>query len=583
MALTLTLLLFGAITSVGQVRYWEVLTLFGGNGYETYPSAFLYDAKRDRFIVTGSTREQDLPVTPDAYKTRLTDMMDGFIAVFNGDCSELIYCSYLGGSYNDAIIDAVILDENRFLVAVGSYSKDLPTSGRVLFEEAPGQHNGWLAILSMETYQILGAGYFGGSAEDTIERVFKLKDGNIVLTGWATSRDLPVTPTAFQSKNNSISGHRDAYIAIFDSTLELTFCSYHGGRIGDGEDAWKGLVETENFIVFTGTVLSPDLPITGDAYQNTYGGGVLDAYLTVISKDSLKRVYSTYLGGDGNDHIAELVSLGGDRVMLVGTTQSMDFPITPNAWQRANADTTLPWGRGEIIFGVFSIVDRRFEQLSYIGGTDYEFAKTAVYDILKQEIFILGVSFSNDFPLLTRKPEDCLSRGVLIRLDSDSLIPTSIQPVVDVGKSYLDCLIYLPDGQLAFCGTADNFSEASPVPVRPSGFKTRRTGSSDVMIGLIHDAPVSVVTRADVPPLVGRLDIRPQPAKDALRFEFEGEGEGTAYLIDLLGRSVAVSQLNSWGGVVRGRMGLATVESGMYFLVVRMGDVVHTGKVVVAK
>jgi hypothetical protein len=48
------------------------------------------------------TQERDLPVTPNAIKTRFIDMMDGYIAVFNGDCSELIYCSYLGGSDNDA-------------------------------------------------------------------------------------------------------------------------------------------------------------------------------------------------------------------------------------------------------------------------------------------------------------------------------------------------------------------------------------------------------------------------------------------------------------------------------------------------
>jgi hypothetical protein len=134
-----------------QERYWEILTLFGGDDSDTFPFALLHDAKRDRIIIAGRTQERDLPVTPDAVKSELTDMMDGFIAVFNADCSELLYCSYVGGSENDAIIDGIILHENYLLLVLGTYSENLPTTGTAFLDDAPGQGDSWFCVVSLDT------------------------------------------------------------------------------------------------------------------------------------------------------------------------------------------------------------------------------------------------------------------------------------------------------------------------------------------------------------------------------------------------------------------------------------------------
>jgi hypothetical protein len=74
---------------------------------------------------------------------------------------------------------------------------------------------------------------------------------NCVLTGNASSTDLPVTPDAFQSRKLGRPDHEDAFIAIFDTSLALTFCSYHGGA-GDYDNADGALAETDDYIIFTG-------------------------------------------------------------------------------------------------------------------------------------------------------------------------------------------------------------------------------------------------------------------------------------------------------------------------------------------
>ncbi len=587
----LLMLLFQAAeptTAAAQERDWEILTFFGGKGSSTDAFWFLYDAKRDRFIIGGRTEEQDLPVTPDAMKVRKTDPMDGFIAVFNGDCSELIYSSYIGGWHNDAVSEAIILDDDRILLAVGTYSNNLPTTGTVWSSTPSGI---WLAVLSLETFEILHSGYFEGSTDDSVDQMLIGSYGKIIMTGSTKSLDLPVTSGAFQHEKGGNADHNNAFIAVFDSVFNLTFCSYHGGTLGAGEDAWNGLAETENYIVFTGTVASPDMPVTDDAYQKTYAGGWSDAYMVVVSKDSMRRVYSTYLGSsirggnslgfEAEDGFEEVVSVGNDRVVLVGFTNGGDFPTTPNAWQPRIADDTSAIG-GDIVIAVFSIPERRFEQITHLGGVDFDYAKSAIFDPRRREVLIAGTTASTDFPLIEPDSCECNKRGVLVGYDVDSLFPRRSRSFADIVSNDIQTIVPLSDGRLAFCGKTYGNPNQSVVPVRSTGFQTVRGGASDVIIGILRDKSTLVESLVC---MAGdhTLQIHPQPTRGELRFAVEGKGNANALLLDLLGRKVIELPLAGDGTTIRGAMGLGSVSPGMYMLVVRTADMVRSGKVVVTK
>ena len=575
--LPLLFLLFAENAS-GQDRYWEVLTFLGGKDDTSDGLDFLYDAKRDRYILVGKTQERDLPVTPDAMKTRLTDQLDGFIAVFNGDCSELVYCSYIGGSRNDAISSAVFLDADRMLIGLGTHSQDLPTTGTAWFATAPGNGTTWLAVLSLDTFGVLDAGYFSGSNDDSINRLQRWKNGDICLTGNTESSDLPITPNAFQTRK---AGFSDAFIAIFDSTFDLRYCSYHGGS-NDYEDAWKGLAETEHFIVFSGNVYGTGLPVTTDAYQSSFAGGYYDAYLTVVSKDSMRRVYSSYLGGSGADDISEIIAVGDDRVVIVGFTDSPDFPVTANAWQPVFGDPP-PRQHGDVFLGVFSFRDAEFEQLTYYGGSGKDFAKSAIFDPETGEVVILATSLSVDFPLVSSDTCECFYRGAIIRFDPRAMVPKSAIRVVDIGNNRLDVLLRRPDGHLVFSGTNFNRTGLGLLPVRSTGVKTVRTGFTDLFIGILRDTPVAVEALVEVSPGSTDLVIFPQPVRETLRFALQGTGEGEAVLTDLLGRRLVSVPLLGNGTTIRGALGLGGVAPGIYMLVVRTPDSVRTGKVIVAR
>jgi hypothetical protein len=584
------LFLLASKNSTAQERYWEVLTLFGGKDASTYDLGFCYDAKRDRYILYGMTEEPDLPVTANAMKPNFTHPVDGFIAVFNSDCSALVYCSYVGGEINSAVVDAARLDDDRLLIALSTYSHELPVTNTAWMATPPGTHNTWLAVLSLDTFQILDAGYFGGSTEDGVDRILLGNDGSIILTGHAASTDLPVTPNAFQPRKRGNADSWNAFIAIFDSTFQLTYCSYHGGSTG-GEDAWKGLAETEHYIAFAGTVYSTDMPVTDDAWQKNFAGGYFDAYLCVVSKDSLKRVYSTYLGGGtsggfstgikARDGIVEILPVENDRIVLVGATNSGSFPVTPNAWQpRIADDTSMIYGDNFI--AVFSIPDRRFEQITYLGGSSYDYVKSAIFNKATREVLLGCTTFSLDFPLASIPDCDCSGRGVILHYDPVALAPTGAESVVDIGDNRLNTLIQTTSGDIAFSGL-NHTASLSPLPVRRGGFKTVREGVFDIFIGILHDTPVAAGSLAEVLPESGELEVYPQPARDRLRFSFDDTREATATLVDLLGRRVRQVQLSGNGNTARGEMTLSGITPGVYMLVVRTDAGVRTGKVVIAR
>jgi hypothetical protein len=580
--------LFSPAKSQTQGRYWEVLTLFGGKADATSVKTMVYDTKRDCIIIVGLTQERDLPVTPNAIKTSFTDMMDGYIAVFNGDCSELLYCSYLGGSDNDAVVDAILLDEDHVMVAVSTYSRDLPVTGTAWDEVARGEHRSWLAVLSLDTFDLVHAGYFGGSGDDTPDRLMKMQSSGIVLTGNGNSTDLPVTPDAFQSRKLGRPDHGDAWIAIFDTSLALTFCSYHGGA-GDYDNAFGALAETDDYIVFSGETWSRDLPVTENAYQKHFadgGRGWPDAYLTIISKEDKRNVYTTYLGGSDSEMVIDIVVTHNDRIVLLGWTSSPDFPVTSNAWQTTSIDVGSS-STSAIIVATFSLRDMRFEYVTFIGGRSIggEYPASGIYDEDRDVVRILATSGSDEFPFLEPKASNNSRRGLLLDFDVNRGVPIGAIPVVDFRASYMRALIQTETGRMLICGIMQHFPQTETIPVRPTGYKTILTGKNDVFIGEIYNKPVSLEDLAEPGYTSGALRLLNNPASNELRFMVEGTvpEASRAQLYDLLGRRVAEAPLLYNGRNAHGSMQIQGLAPGMYLLAIPGADGVRSAKVLVTK
>ena len=122
---------------------------------------------------------------------------------------------------------------------------------------------------------------------------------------------------------------------------QLVFVTYLGGS---GDDRAFGLaLDAAGNAYVSGVTTSTDLPITDDAIQPTFAGGgdgtlcfglPCDAFAMKLSPDASTLIYSTYLGGSGDDWAAGGLEVDGSgNVYVPGFTSSVDFPTTVGAFQ----------------------------------------------------------------------------------------------------------------------------------------------------------------------------------------------------------------------------------------------------------
>lgn len=174
------------------------------------------------------------------------------------------------------------------------------------------------------------ATYLGGSGDEGtgIEGVALDGAGNIYVAGSTTSTDLPVTAGAPQA---ALLGTDDVFAAkVSGDGKTLLYCTYLGG--GDIETySYVNrpiAVDAAGALYVSGQTASTDFPTAASApYPNNAGG--LDAYATKIAPDGKSLVYSTYLGGSGDDHgFGVAVDAPTGALLVGGWTKSLDFPTT---------------------------------------------------------------------------------------------------------------------------------------------------------------------------------------------------------------------------------------------------------------
>ncbi|MCP5103494.1 MAG: hypothetical protein GY950_08955 [bacterium] len=183
-------------------------------------------------------------------------------------------------------------------------------------------------------------------------------------------------------------------VGVYDKSRELiidpvvmAYSTYLGGS-GD-EHAFGLAVNSSGQAFVTGDTYSTNFP-TDDAYQGTFGGGDMDAFVTKFSTSGTSLVYSTYLGGSGDDAGEGIQLDSSGKAYVVGLTSSTDFP-THGAYQSANG------GGRDVFVAVLSSSGGSLTYATYLGGSGKDEGFALALDGSKN-IYITGRAGSTDFP-----------------------------------------------------------------------------------------------------------------------------------------------------------------------------------------
>ena len=297
--------------------------------YSTYLGGSLSENGRmiavdssDNAYVTGSTQSSDYP-TASPYQATNTGSpnSDAFLTKFNPAGSALVFSTYLGGvgsDFGDGL--AVNTFGNAYVVGYTD-STDFPTF--IPYQAAnAGDNDVFITKFDPGGSSLSYSTYFGGSGTDFARGLAIDSTDNAYLTGLTNSTNYP-TLTAFQSIN---AGGYDAFVTKLDAGGSPSFSTYLGGSADD-----QGLaiaINTSGEAFVGGLTGSSDFP-TLLPYQSTKGASD-DAFVAKLNAAGSTTLYSTYLGGNGEDIVFGITVGTNNNAYISGYTDSTDFPtLTP--------------------------------------------------------------------------------------------------------------------------------------------------------------------------------------------------------------------------------------------------------------
>src|SRR5437660_12099220 len=194
----------------------------------------------------------------------------------------------------------------------------LKAERQVAFEVAPYDATKPLIIDPVLVYSTL----LGGSNDDRGFGIAVDAAGDGYVTGGTGSSDFPTTAGAFQT---TLGGGSDAFVTKLDPTgTALVYSTYLGGSSGDFANGIA--VDATGSAYVTGSTLSADFPTTPGAAQTTFGGGLVDAFVTKLNPTASALCYSTYLGGNSFDHGIGIAVDAAGNAYVTGDTASTNFP-----------------------------------------------------------------------------------------------------------------------------------------------------------------------------------------------------------------------------------------------------------------
>lgn len=175
--------------------------------------------------------------------------------------------------------------------------------------------------------------FLGGNGTDNASSVAVDAAGNAYVTGWTLSTNFP-GPSALQAAKGA---QQEAFVLKLNPAGNaLLYATWLGG--GGNDVGSRIAVDTSGNAVILGTTASTNFPVK-NALQTTRKGSN-EVFVTKLNAAGDALLFSTYLGGAGNDVGSGLALDAQANVYLTGTTDSTDFPLQ-NPLQNAKRGSVL--------------------------------------------------------------------------------------------------------------------------------------------------------------------------------------------------------------------------------------------------
>ncbi|MDA8168422.1 MAG: SBBP repeat-containing protein [Nitrospiraceae bacterium] len=313
---------WGGGTSTGDVFVTKLNTAGNALIYSTFIGGASDDAGKAIEIdpageayITGVTASSNFPVlTP--FQGTLKGASNAFIVKLSASGTQLLYASYLGGGSTDEGEDIALDPSGNIYITGFTSSADFPLLKPVK-ASIGGAYDAFITKLDPTGRKLIYSTFLGGGSNDEGMGIKADANGDAYVTGATASSDfMTVNP-----EQASLAGSTNAFLSKFDPNGVLLFSTYHGGAAADAGTA-IALDSSENAYI-TGSTTSPDFPVLGPVRSYS---GANDAFVSKFSPQG-RIIYSTFLGGSADDFgYGIAVDIFGNTY-VAGQTISSDFPL----------------------------------------------------------------------------------------------------------------------------------------------------------------------------------------------------------------------------------------------------------------
>jgi gliding motility-associated-like protein len=299
--------------------------------------------------------------------------------------------------------------------------------------------------------------------------------------GYNHTLDLIIDPTLVFSSYTGSTADNFGFTATYDASGNL----YAGGIVFDGGS----------------------YPIVG-AFSSSFNGGYYDISISKFNATGTSLIYSTYLGGNGDDRPHSMFVNSNNELYVFGSTNSSNYPTISSSYDRTYN------GGYDIIITRFSFSGATLLSSTYVGGTADDGMHQPVFeyrgfDLAKNysdecrgeifidslnNVYIASYTMSPDFPTTS----GVIQRG--LRGDMDACIfklPANLNTLTFstyLGGSNIDAAYSLKldlSNDIVVCGG----TMSSDMPVGGSSYDPTFNGSIDGFLYKLNSTASSILAR----------------------------------------------------------------------------------------
>ncbi len=225
--------------------------------------------------------------------------------------------------------------------------------------------NGGIVDVAISKYDTTGmtmvySTFVGGSSDELPHSMITNSNDELFVYGTTSSLDFPYTTGCYDSIFNGgtalnltsglgvnfINGSDIFVIRLSQPGDSLMGGTLVGGSGNDGlnssstndlrynyADEVRGEIEIDknNNIYVVSCTRSLNFPVSGSAFQRMHGGSDLDGVVFKMDNKLTTMIWSSYLGGNGDDAAYSLALDKNDNAYVAGGTNSSDFIKSPDA------------------------------------------------------------------------------------------------------------------------------------------------------------------------------------------------------------------------------------------------------------